>query len=250
MTPLDMSRWTAVVLAGGLGTRLRKVCPDAPKPLAPVLGRPFLDWLLTYLRACGLRRAVISTGYRADQFEAYNGGRRVPGLDLSTARELEALGTAGGFCHAVETAQLGNNLVALNGDSLVLAPLQPILQDFARHSADAAIIAVRVEDASRYGTLDLDASGWVRGFREKQPGAGLANAGIYLFHEPVIASFPKKRPLSFESEVFPHLIASGHTIRGYRCAGPFLDIGVPESLAHAPAFLSSHFDAFLRQVQS
>lgn len=250
MTGIDMSCWTAVVLAGGLGTRLRKVCPDTPKPLIPVLGRPFLDWLLTYLRACGFCRAVISTGNRADQFEPYHGNQRIPGLDLRTVQELEALGTAGGFCHAVETAKLGNNLVALNGDSLVLAPLQPILQDFVRHSADAAIVAVRVEDASRYGTLDLDARGRVRGFREKQPGAGLANAGIYLFREPVVASFPKKRPLSFESEVFPYLIASGHTIRGYQCAGPFLDIGVPESLAQAPAFLNSHFDAFLRQVQS
>jgi D-glycero-alpha-D-manno-heptose 1-phosphate guanylyltransferase len=247
---LDMSAWTAVVLAGGSGTRLREVCPDTPKPLIPVLGRPFLDWLLTSLQACGFCRAIISTGYCADQFGPYHGHERIPGLELSTVPEREALGTAGGFCHAVVTAKLKNNLVALNGDSLVLMPLQPVLRDFAQHSAPAAIVAVPVEDASRYGTLDLDASGWVRGFREKQPGAGIANAGIYLFRESVIAHFPEKRPLSFEAEVFPHLIASRLAIRAYPCAAPFLDIGIPEALAQAPAFLNSHFEAFLRQAQS
>jgi len=245
-----MSGWTAVVLAGGLGTRLRKLCPNTPKPLLPVLGRPFLDWLLLYLQACGFRRAVISTGYRADQFAPYHGDQRIPGLDLSTVEELEALGTAGGFCHAVESLQLGKNLLALNGDSLVLAPLQPILEDFARRPADAAIVAVAVEDAARYGTLDLDADGWVLGFREKQPGAGVVNAGIYLFRERVVASFPKRHPLSFESEVFPHLLAAGRRVRAYPCAGPFLDIGTPEALASASGFLNSHFDGFLRQVQS
>lgn len=243
-----MSGWTAVVLAGGLGTRLRKLCPNTPKPLVPVLGRPFLDWLLIYLRACGFRRAVISTGYRANQFAPYHGEQRIPGLDLSTVEEIEALGTAGGFCHAVESRKLDNNLLALNGDSLVLAPLQPILQDFARRPADAAIVAVAVEDSARYGTLDLDARGWVRGFHEKRAGAGVVNAGMYLFRERVVARFPKRRPLSFESEVFPHLLATGSRVRAYPCARPFLDIGTPEALASAPGFLHSHFDGFLRQV--
>ena len=240
-----MSGWSAVVLAGGRGTRLRNVCPDTPKPLVRVEGRPFLDWLLIYLRACGFRRVVISTGDRGEQFEPYQGSEYLPGLVLSTVRELLPLGTAGGFCHAVERAKLDQYLLALNGDSLVLTPLQPILSNFLRDAAEAAIIAVRVEDAARYGSLDLDADGWVRGFREKQPGAGLANAGIYLFREPVLRHFPRQRPLSFETDVFPHLIASGHAVRAYRCAAPFLDIGIPQALAEAPGFIATHFDGFL-----
>jgi len=247
----DMPGWTAIVLAGGLGTRLRKVCPDIPKPLVPVLGRPFLDWLLTYLQAGGFERAVISTGDRAQQFESYNGSERIPGLDLCTVAEPEALGTAGGFCHAAAKAKPGNHLAVCNGDSLILTPLRPILQDFARDTADAAIVAVRVEDCSRFGTLDLDARGWLRGFREKQAGAtGIVNAGVYLFRTPLLDDFPRQRPLSFEADVFPYLIASGHAIRAYPCAAPFLDLGIPEALAQAPAFLRSHFDAFLGQVSS
>ncbi len=246
---MGKAQWTAVVLAGGLGTRLRKVCPHVPKPLAPVLGRPFLDWVLLYLHACGLGRVVIATRDRADQFRSYNGTEQFPGLELRTVAETEALGTAGGFCHAAMAA-LATNLIALNGDSLLLTPLPPILQDFARRSAPAAIVGVGVEDAARYGTLEVDSRGWVRGFGEKQPGAGLVNAGIYLFRQKVLSEFPGKRPLSFETDVFPHLIASGHAIRAYPCSAPFLDIGIPEALAQAPAFLTSHFETFLRQAQS
>ncbi len=246
----DSSEWIPVVLAGGLGTRLRAVCPDTPKPLVPLLGKPFLDWLLLYLRACAFRRVVISTGYRADDFSAYNGAGHVEGLDLRTIAEPQPLGTAGAFCHAVEEANLVGNLVVLNGDTLVLTRLEPMLQDFQRHSAKASIVAVPVPDAERYGSLDVDQDGRVLGFREKRPGAGLVNAGIYFFRRDMVAEFPQRRPLSFEHQVFPHLLVSGHTIRSYPCAAPFLDIGVPQSLASAPTFLKSHFEPFLRQVQS
>jgi NDP-sugar pyrophosphorylase family protein len=150
----------------------------------------------------------------------------------------------------VEKAGLGNNLIVLNGDTLVLTALRPMLQDCLHDSARASIVAVPVEDAQRYGTLDVDADSRIRGFREKQPGAGLVNAGVYFIGRDLAAEFPTRRPLSFELDVFPQLLASGHIIRAYCCAAPFLDIGVPEDLAVAPAFLQAHFDQFIRQVQS
>jgi NDP-sugar pyrophosphorylase family protein len=215
-----------------------------------VLGKPFLDWLLVYLRASGFRRALIAAGYRADEFRAYNGSGHVPGLELRTITEPHPLGTAGAFCHALEKAGLGDNLIVLNGDTLVLTALEPMLRDFLRDSAQASIVAVAVPDAQRYGTLEVDVDGTVRGFREKQPGAGLVNAGIYFFGRDLVAEFPKQRPLSFELDVFPYLLAAGHIIRSYRCAAPFLDIGVPDDLAAAPGFVQAHFDQFIRQVQS
>lgn len=245
----DASSWTAVILAGGLGTRLRAVCPDTPKPLVPVLGRPFLDWLLLYLRACFIGHVVISTGYRAEQFSPYHGTERIAGLDLTTVEEPEPLGTAGGFCHAVAAAGLTGNLMVLNGDSLFLTRLGYILEDFTFQTADAAIIATRAEDCSRYGSLDTQ-YGYLRGFREKQRGGGMINAGIYLFRHGLVGIFPGQRPLSFETDVFPWLIASGHRVRAYPCEGPFLDIGIPEALAEAPAFLESHLQHFLSTARS
>ena len=246
----DSTEWIPVILAGGLGTRLRAVCPNRPKPLVPVLGKPFLDWLLIYLRASGFRCALIATGYRADEFRAYNGSGHVPGLELRTIAEPQPLGTAGAFCHAVEEAGLGDNLMVLNGDTLVLTALEPMLQEFLCGSEKAAIVAVEVPDAQRYGTLEVQLDGTIRGFREKQPGKGFVNAGIYFLGRELVAQLPRQRPLSFELDVFPHLLASGHRIRAHCCAAPFLDIGVPEDLASAPAFLRAHFFQFIRRVQS
>lgn len=230
----------AVILAGGAGTRIRHLLPGLPKPLAPVAGRPFLDWVIRYLHRQGVRSIVLSAGFLAEQLEAFAHTRAV-----ACVREPQPLGTGGGFLHALAgSGREEREILACNGDSLVLTELGPLLQSLQDPAVDAALLGVHVADASRYGSLNLALDGSLLGFAEKRSGAGLVNAGVYLFRRSLIGRFPQKRPLSFEYDVFPSLLASGAKIRGVPCTGPFLDIGTEASLARADVFIREHMGWF------
>lgn len=229
-----------VLLAGGGGTRIRHLLPDLPKPLAPVAGRPFLEWQVRYLRRQGLGRIVISAGYLSEQLMEFS---RQQGLKC--VAEAEPLGTGGGFLHAMSGAEGGEEAyLACNGDSLVLADLAPLLAALGDSTVDAALLGVRVADAARFGTLEADAAGRLLRFAEKRPGAGLVNAGIYLFRGALPARFPATRPLSFEYDVFPALLSQRAGIQVVSCEAPFLDIGTEASLAQASAFVERHKEWF------
>jgi D-glycero-alpha-D-manno-heptose 1-phosphate guanylyltransferase len=227
-----------VVLAGGLGTRLSGVLPDLPKPMAPVAGRPFVEWVIRYLGQQGIRDVVISTGFRADAFDSHFAGREIPGVEsIRCIAEPSPLGTAGGFLHAASASELQPDAwLVLNGDSLLLCPLQPLLVIDAK----AGLLARRMEDASRYGSLLLDDEHRLQRFLEKRPGAGLINGGVYLVSSGLLAEFPKKEPLSWEIDVFPTLLDSDATIRAVPVEAPFLDIGLPETLAEAERFVNEN----------
>lgn len=231
----------AVVLAGGFGTRVRHLLPGLPKPMARVAGRPFLEHVVRYLGAGGVSRAIISTGYLAEVVESHFRADRVPGIAVTCVREASPRGTAGGFLQAVETAGVvpGAWLV-LNGDSLVMADLPRFVGEFERSGLPAAILGLRLEEAARYGTLEVRSDGTLARFAEKRPGAGLINAGVYLFRPSLVAQFPASMPLSFETDVFPALIEEGFRILVHEVDAPFLDIGTPDSLARAEEFVRRH----------
>ena len=230
----------AVILAGGAGTRIRHLLPDLPKPLAPVAGRPFLEWVIRYLRGQGLDSIVVSAGFLADRIEAFAAEQRV-----ACVNEPVALGTGGGFLHALAASgHEERNVLACNGDSLVLADLRPLMQALQDTTVDAALLGVKVADASRFGTLQVNVDSALLGFAEKRAGSGLVNAGVYLFRRTTLGRFPAKRPLSFEYDVFPSLIASGARIATVPCDAPFLDIGTEASLAQANAFIRDNMRWF------
>ena len=236
---------TAVVLAGGQGTRIRHLLPDLPKPLAPVAGRPFLEWVVRYLRRQGISHIVLSTGHHAAKIEAFAAGFGLDGLTIDCVEEPSPLGTAGGFLHALKAVpDSAAELLVCNGDSLVLADLGPLFASLSAPDTDAALLAVTVEDASRFGTVDADAASLLRGFAEKHPGAGLVNGGYYLFRRPVIGRFPAGKPLSFEYDVFPALISAGARIKVVPCEAAFLDIGTESSLAQATEFIQKNMRWF------
>lgn len=225
-----------VVLAGGLGTRLRRVLPDTPKPLAPVAGRPFVAWVLDYLAHVEPGLVYLSTGYLAERFAAFV--RDAWLHNVSCVAESGPMGTAGGFLNVVGQAQtVPDAWLVCNGDSLVMADLRPMLDAWRADPAAGALVGVEVEDAARYGTLDVAADGTLRGFREKQPGAGPINAGIYLFPHAWTSEWSSKRPLSFEFDVFPALLAQGRRLHVHRVRAPFLDIGTEASYEEAEQFI-------------
>ncbi len=245
MNKLSPEQITAVVLAGGFGKRIRHLLPDLPKPMAPVCGRPFLEWVVRYLAAQKIRRVILSTGHLAEIIETHFQPQPVENVRVICVPETLPLGTAGGFLNAIRgAAEKPAAWLVLNGDSLAPAPLAQMFQSLDDSEIEGAILGVRVADASRFGTILQNAGGDLAGFNEKKPGAGVINAGIYLFRAAAIDFFPDKTPLSFETEVFPALIAGKIRLKVCVTDAPFLDIGTPESLPLAEKFICENAKFF------
>lgn len=232
----------AVILAGGLGTRIRHLHPDVPKPMVPVAGAPFVEWVVRYLHLQGVRQFVVSLGHLAEVAERYFASRQADGSDIKTVRESTPLGTGGALVFADRAGGSSAEIVLLaNGDSLVLANLAPAWDTLADNSIDGVVVGLEVTDAARYGRLDVTSDSRLLRFSEKQPGAGLINGGIYLLRRRLMSRFPQRTPLSMEHDVFPALLASGAKLMVFRCQAPFLDIGTPETIAQADAFIHRYF---------
>lgn len=241
--PLTLNEVTAVILAGGFGTRVKHLLPGIPKPMAPVAGKPFLEWVVLYLAQQGIQRVVLSVGYLAEVIEEHFQSQPIPGVNITCVRETEPLGTAGGFLNAVaQTSPAPQAWLVLNGDSLVFASFAGLLACLQHPQVDGAILGVEVDDRSRYGGLAQDDWSNLTGFTEKQPGAGLINAGIYLFRHSLVEIFPKQLPSSFEYDVFPDLITNKINLQVHSVAAAFLDIGTPESLSQVDDFIRANID--------
>jgi D-glycero-alpha-D-manno-heptose 1-phosphate guanylyltransferase len=245
MNKISPNHITAVVLAGGFGKRIRHLLPDIPKPMAPVNGKPFLEWVVRYLAAQKIRRVILSTGHLAETIEKYFQSQPVNNVRVNCVPEARPLGTAGGFLNAIAGEKTDPEAwLVLNGDSLAPAPLNKMLASLDEPEIAGAILGVRVADASRFGTISQNARGDLAGFSEKKPGAGVINAGVYLFRPSVIDRFPDKTPLSIETEVFPALIAEKVRLKVCVTDAPFLDIGTPESLPLAEQFIRRNAEYF------
>ncbi|MGB8852062.1 MAG: nucleotidyltransferase family protein [Pirellulales bacterium] len=226
---------TAVILAGGAGTRLRSVVSDRPKVLADVNGRPFLAYLLDQLQAAGIALTVISTGYLAEQVHAAVGdcwGR----MAVEYSREATPLGTGGALRLAATRATSGV-ILALNGDSYCDVDLSAVHTDYKIHGGRPLIVLSHQDDTSRFGRVDCARDGSIVGFHEKQDGAGRGwiNAGIYMIDRARLLDLPHDRPVSIEREAFPAWVPD---LRGFPCFGAFLDVGTPESYSRAAAFFA------------
>jgi D-glycero-alpha-D-manno-heptose 1-phosphate guanylyltransferase len=234
-----------VILAGGFGTRVRHLLPDVPKPMAPVCGRPFIEWVVRYFAGKGGIDFILSTGYLAGVVAGHFARQPVPRVRVACRPETTPLGTAGGFLNCLPpTSASGDVWLVANGDSLVFADPRPLVEPLLAGRADAAVLGLELEDAARYGTLEVDGQSRLTAFREKRPGAGLINSGVYAFTDASIRAMPNARPLSFETDVFPALAEKGR-VAVARTTAPFLDIGTPASLAEAEVFIARNQHEFL-----
>jgi D-glycero-alpha-D-manno-heptose 1-phosphate guanylyltransferase len=241
----NLSEVVAVVLAGGAGTRVQHLLGDLPKPMAPVEGKPFLEWLVRYLAKQGLKRVLISTGYRAEAISTHFDRQPVPGVETLCVAETAPLGTAGGILHAVRQSQLQPPAwLVLNGDTLCFANLKIAARELGDPEVSGVIYAREVPDASRYGSLVIDTSGCLVEFDEKRPGKGLISTGVYLLRDEVVRRFPDRTPLSLERDVFPALTARRTLLKVETMNTPFLDIGTPESLPLAGDFVRRNREQF------
>jgi NDP-sugar pyrophosphorylase family protein len=222
----------AIMLAGGLGTRLRPVVSDAPKSMAQVADRPFMEYLLAQLLSNGFNRAVICAGFMADALMSHFGDGREWGVDLTYSIETDPRGTAGALKLA-EPVLTGDTWLLMNGDSLFDIALQDLVVEHLSNPALVTIALAQVSDGDRYGRITLDADGMITAFAEKTPSTtpGLINSGLYIIERPLLDLIPADRPVSLEREVIPPLV--GSAVRGRPFEGYFIDIGVPDDYERA-----------------
>jgi len=218
----------AIVLAGGRGTRLQGVIGDIPKPLAQVAGRPFLFWLLDWLEANGLKRTVLSVGYRGEAIRQTI-GKSYNSLDVEYVVEHQPLGTGGALAFALGHCD-SERVLCLNGDTYFDINVEQMAT--ATMGADIAVALREIDDVSRYGAVACK-SGRVVGFEEKgKRGPGYINGGIYIIARESVQRAMPKGSFSFESDFLAGILSS-LDVRGYESRGYFIDIGVPTSLQDA-----------------
>jgi len=226
----------AIILAGGLGTRLRSVVADLPKAMAPVAGRPFLEHLLDLLAHAGFASAVLAVGYRSDAIREHFGDRH-RGLPLAYSIEGQPLGTGGAIRLAMNHAS-SPEIFVLNGDTFVDVDFSAMLAAHRSANARLTIAVHEVRDAARYGALDITGDR-VQGFFEKgRAGPGWINAGVYVLARTLLDGEALPTAFSFESDyLVPNVVALRPL--AFRTAGLFIDIGVPEDYARAQSLLAT-----------
>jgi mannose-1-phosphate guanylyltransferase len=235
----------ALVLAGGEGTRLRPLTLTLPKPVIPLAGRPFLSFMLDWLKRHGVDDVLLSCGYRSHDVERVLGNEH-RGMRLRYVIEDEPLGTAGPLRLAADSGVLDEERVlVLNGDTLTDLNLT---QEIAQHEATkarATLALVAVEDTASYGVVPTTDAGEVEAFLEKQPGpapTNRINAGAYVLDREVVDMVPAGRAVSIEREVFPELVGNG--LYGYLADAYWMDIGTPER------YLDATYDLLAGRVES
>ncbi len=225
----------AVILAGGLGTRLRPLTLDRPKPVVPLLNVPFLCYQLGLLDVHGVRDVILSVSHRPDVIRATMERERLGEVRLRDVVEQNPLGTAGGVRNAADLVE--GRVVVLNGDILTDLDLSAMLAAHDARGAAASIYLTPVENPTAYGLVELEGDGRVRRFLEK-PGwdevtTNTINAGVYVLERELLELIPKGVPHSMEREFFPLLLERGVPFYGFVSTGYWLDIGTPAKYLQA-----------------
>ena len=238
----------AVVLVGGLGTRLYPLTADTPKQMLPVVDRPMIEHVVAHLAGHGVTRVVLSLGFRPEAFiDAYPDGT-CAGMPIHYAVEPEPLDTAGAVRFAAIDAGIMETFLVLNGDVLTDLDVSAMVDDHRAAGATGTIALTQVDDPSRYGVVDLasgqepdrepsaGASGLVRDFVEKpspdEAPSRWVNAGTYVLEPSILDRIEVGRRVSIEREVFPALVAEG-SLRALCSASYWLDTGTPETYLRA-----------------
>jgi mannose-1-phosphate guanylyltransferase len=232
----------AVVLAGGEGTRLRPLTETIPKPLIPLVDRPFLSHVLDHLAAHGVEEVLLSSPYLEGRFEEYVAAHRGSPA-ITWIIETSPLGTAGAVAHAA--GELKEPFFVLNGDILTDLDLTALAAHHRRCGAAATITLIPVADARPYGLVAMEQDGRVVEFREKPTEAipGVVNAGTYVLEPEAIAGIPAGATVSIERETFPDLIAADRPVFGFVSHGYWMDLGTPEK------YLQATFDALEGRIK-
>lgn len=216
----------AIILAGGLGTRLSSALPDLPKSMAPLNGRPFLFYLINYLRSQGIEKFIFSLGFKHEIIEAYLNAN-FSSLNFQCIVEREPLGTGGAILASCYKAS-GKTVLVVNGDTLFKADLTKANQDHIRFDADCTLLLKQVIDADRYGIVELNDDNSIQRFKEKERNVeGLINGGMYILNSEQFLAEELPAKFSFEKDYLEKYYAT-RKIYGSVQDEYFIDLGIPE----------------------
>jgi D-glycero-alpha-D-manno-heptose 1-phosphate guanylyltransferase len=229
---------SAVILAGGLGTRLRSAVPDLPKPMAPISGRPFLEHQLDYWIAQGIEDFILSVGYKHDVITEHF-GEQYRNTSLRYVIEPEPLGTGGGLLFAISQARPQNSpFLVLNGDTFFDVSLSDLSEFHFAQQSDWTFSMFRSKESDRYMSIQIAPNGEVLSLRSGAKG-GLVNGGVYLVELDSLIScqFPLRNKLSLEDDLFTDMKSLGKQLFGFESQGRFIDIGIPTDYFRSAEFL-------------
>lgn len=232
---------SAIILAGGLGTRLRSAVPDLPKPMAPIRGTPFLAYQMQYWIKEGVDRFVLSVGYKYELIEKYFGSQ-FEGAQVEYAIESTPLGTGGGFLRAAKMCKGEPHFLLLNGDTYFEVRLTELQRVAGLKKANWVFSVFKSQEADRYMGMDIDISGKILGMQNGTKEIGcLANGGVYWVKVESLnlISQSNSLPLSLESDLFPSMLKTLGGMYALEADGQFIDIGIPQDYARAATMLPS-----------
>jgi mannose-1-phosphate guanylyltransferase len=230
---------SAILLVGGMGTRLHPLTLQTPKPMLPVAGVPFTEHQIRKAREAGITEIVLATSFKAELFEPYFGDGSDFGISIKYAVEREPLGTGGAIRNAAHLLSGDGAVAIFNGDVLSSHDLAAQLAFHDSHNADVTLYLTEVADARAFGAVELDSENRVLAFNEKMenPPTNIINAGCYTFSRSTLEKIPRDQVVSVERETFPTLLHSGARVFGFVDRGYWLDIGTPAALLKASADL-------------
>lgn len=214
----------AIVLAGGLGTRLKGVIDDIPKPMAPIGQVPFLEYLLSYLNQSGITHAILAVGYKHEVISDYF-GKQYKNISLSYAIEHEPMGTGGGIANALKFA-LNDELFLLNGDTFFEVDLNKLAHFHESKHSDLSLSLKHLKDFDRYGSVEINQNK-ISSFKEKQIiKDGYINGGVYVISKKLFKQEHLGEKFSFEQDVMEKAVET-FSLFGMESKGYFIDIGIP-----------------------
>lgn len=225
-----------IILAGGLGTRLRSAVDDVPKPMAPIHGRPFLEYQLAHLKDQGVRSVTLAVGYMADVIERHFGDQW-QSVKINYSLEEHPLGTGGSLIKACKLLPKKTTVFVLNGDTYFPASLQQMHCSHLDRGASVSIAVFKTDEEQRYSSFKVDEKGRILG--KAQRFSPYKSAGMYLFSEWIVDQLrilPVEKT-SFEENIMNTLFSNGERLFAYSEACPFIDIGVPEDYRRAAEVL-------------
>ena len=230
-----------IILAGGFGTRLRPVVEAVPKPLAPIAGKPFLEYLLGFWVKQGIRRFILSVGYRWEKIRAHFGTSFLD-VPITYSVESSPLGTGGGLISASKQVGTESPILVANGDTYFEVDLRSLYEVHYSVEAQMTMALARVENSARFGRVGLDPRGEIVEMGKASKGGEMSwiNGGVYFINPELLNSVVvPTRPVSLESELVVEWIRLRKRIYGARSSGRFLDIGIPEDFIRAQDFLAA-----------
>ncbi|MDC1067788.1 nucleotidyltransferase family protein [Candidatus Kapabacteria bacterium] len=235
---------TAIVLAGGLGTRLKSVVSDKAKPMADINGKPFISYLIELLKVNSIKKIIFCVGYLHDTVLKYFNEIDIEGIDILFSIEDEPLGTGGAIKLAINNFKIKSDVLVLNGDSIFLFNIKDLIKNHFNLKSKLTLSLKQMQNPYRYGTIELSNKNEIIKFNEKQDiKSGLINCGVYCLN-PVIFDKVNTNIFSFEKDIMETRVDSDE-FYGIEYNGYFIDIGLPESYQVAQDKLQTELSKYL-----